>query len=197
MSSQAKTYIVLKYEVPLDKSGEVIGEREVHLQAPSGISYLDIANLVGAGDSNLFLVRSDKSSRIITNFLDDLSKPIRSGSTLEIKKASNYRTIEDYLRRNGYPAPHQEDSHCFDGEVCNSKFSGEGLLLVFNNAKFVLPGFHGRVDRGEQITLYSIMGFNFHRSRSVADAASIEDKFSIITPGYEGKIWGKNFGEKF
>lgn len=192
-----KTNVMLRYDAPLDELGEVIAQRTVKLQVPSGISYRDLAYLVRAEKASVDILGADGrrlSSSIIDGKPGNYNDVVEEGSYFVTRNSSLHRDIESYLRGNGLPAPHEKDSHNFKGKVFHSTLRGDDLFLKLDDRNFELPGTHSRVDIGETVTLYSIMGFGYSgRFPPLADAASIEGKFNIITLGNEGKISGKKF----
>ena len=193
-----KTNVTLRYEAPLDELNEVIGQRSVKLQVPSGITYRDLAYLVRAEKASVGILGAD-GKHLSSSFIDgkpgNYNDVVEEGSYFVTSNPSLHRDIESYLRGNGLPTPYEKDTHCVGGKVYNSTLMGNDLFLDVDDRRFELPGTGGRVDVGEKIILYSIMGFGYSgRFPPVADAASIEGKFNIITPGNAGKIYGGQFG---
>ena len=191
-----KTNVTLSYEAPLDGLGEVIGQRVVQLQVPSGITYRDLAYLVRAEKASIDILGAN-GKHLSSSFIDgkpgNYNDVVEEGSCLRTRNPSLHRDIENYLGGKGYPVPHEKDQHNFKGKVHYSTLRGGDLCLMVNDENFELPNTHARVDVGEVVTLYSIMGFG-HSGRfpPIADAASIEGKFNIITPGNVGKIYRPN-----
>ena len=152
-----KTNVTLSYEAPLDGLGEVIGQRSVKLQVPSGITYRDLAYLVRAEKASVGILGAD-GKHLSSSFIDgkpgNYNDVVEEGSYFVTSNPSLHRDIESYLRGNGLPTPYEKDTHCFGGKVYNSTLMGNDLFLDVDDRRFELPGTGGRVDVGEKIILW-------------------------------------------
>src|SRR3989344_9636564 len=104
-----KTNVTLRYEAPLYELNEVIGQRSVKLQVPSGITYRDLAYLVRAEKASIGILGAN-GKHLSSSFIDgkpgNYNDVVEEGSCLRTRNPSFHRDIENYLGGKGYPVPH-------------------------------------------------------------------------------------------